>query len=688
MRAGEILLHCRGVKAAPAPASSVVARPLLLRVGSWLLVVAVCVAFGAGWRAPFTFDDTSNLAQNRLLRDGRLVEFVVREPADPGSTLAGRPLARLTLAANRAVGGHSAASYRVGNLLLHAAGAVLLLGVLRRIFGRVAADGGLPAARVEAAALAGAAVWALHPLQTAAVVYVVQRVELQAAVLMLASVLAFLRWREGAGPGWGVAAVIAAGAAAGTKETAVVLPVAIWMLDRSLGGGGARPVRERPVFYAGLAASWLWLAALVAVSGGRGGTAGFDAGVSAWRYLCTQAEGIVTYLQLAVWPSPLVFDYGTWLAAGLGEVWWQAALVAGLAVAALAGGWRGRWWGVAGTWFFLLLAPTSSIVPVASQTIAEHRVYLALAGPVALAVALGARWIRRGPAVVALVVVALLAGLTVRRSLDYRSELGLWGSALEVRPDNARGRINLALALQDAGQLDAALAQFDRVIRQDATLVDAHYNRGLLLARLGRVPEARESYGRALALSPRHPEALNNLGNLEMAAGRAAEAARAYAAAAEAKPDFAEAHSNLAVVLLDLGRGADALAHAQRAVALEPDLGEAQFSLGNALAAARRLPEARTALERAASLVPDNADVRNNLATVLVELGQLDAALGHYDVALRLRPAFPQALRNSATILAMQGRRREALERFERLLALNPSDAQAADAVRRLRGGG
>jgi hypothetical protein len=181
--------------------------------------------------------------------------------------------------------------------------------------------------------------------------------------------------------------------------------------------------------------------------------------------LLTQAEAIPHYLALVLWPRAQVFDYGVTTAAGLGAVWPQGLFL--LALAAFAGWalWRNRAVGFLGACFFLLLAPSSSFVPVATQTMAEHRLYLALSVPILLAGLAVAGVSRRVPrwagALVAIVVVAL--GLaTFARNRVYGSELALWQDTAGKRPENPRAHHNLGLALAAAGRTDEAMAEFGR----------------------------------------------------------------------------------------------------------------------------------------------------------------------------------------------------------------------------------
>jgi len=201
-------------------------------------------------------------------------------------------------------------------------------------------------------------------------------------------------------------------------------------------------IRRRPRLYAGLAASWVVVGAIVA-SGPRWRSAGLSSGVSPWLYLLNQPELIVIYLRLAVWPIGQVFDYGLPRQQLLASVWPYAAVVLAMLIATAAAWRRHRELAFLGSCFFMALAPTSSIVPIATEVGAERRMYLPLIAIVILCV-VGAWWLltqfsssfdsRRtraiGAACLAAAYVAL-AGFTVQRNSEYRSRTGIWQTVLD-----------------------------------------------------------------------------------------------------------------------------------------------------------------------------------------------------------------------------------------------------------------
>ena len=164
------------------------------------LAAAILAAYCRTFRVPFLFDDTSAIAGNPTLR-----RFGSAFAPLADSTVSGRPVLNLSLAANYAVGGLSVTGYHAANLAIHLGAALLLFGIVRRT---LAQRGDSGAATV---AFFSALLWALHPLGTEAVTYVVQRAESLMALFYLATLYCFIRGTCRAGAparGWYVLAVV------------------------------------------------------------------------------------------------------------------------------------------------------------------------------------------------------------------------------------------------------------------------------------------------------------------------------------------------------------------------------------------------------------------------------------------------------------------------------------------------
>ncbi len=597
---------------------------------AWLVVLAVIAVYAGTLRAPLLFDDRGAITENASIRS---LATALVPPAD-GSTTTARPVLNLTFALTYKLSGAEPWGHRAGNIALHAAAALALLGVARRLFRPMA-----PAA-APSLALGLALLWALHPLQTESVTCVAQRTEVLCGFFLLVTLYTFLRGTEGAGSrGWLAVSVFTCLLGMGSKEVMVSAPLLVLLADRTFGAGSfAGAWRARRGYYAALAATWLLLLFLVLGAGGtRGSAAGLGLGVSGWTYLLKQAEALVLYLKLSFWPHPLVLDYGTAVAASPGEVWWQGLIVWSLVGGTLWALWRRPGLGFAGALFFAILAPSSSVVPLVTQTMAEHRMYLPLAA--VLALALGGLHRLAGPrAWPAWGALALVfAGLTLARNHDYRDALVIWSDSVAKYPSSARAQHNLAVELLNRGRAGEALTHAETARTLSPDYLPAHYTGGLALLELGRAPEAVSRLERAVKLGPAHADAHLALGNALLRAGRAAEAVAAFRTSLELKP-AADAHHNLAVALLELGRPAEAEQSWRAALALDPGLVPARRRFSLMLAQAGRLPEAGEQFRALVELQPDDPDARANYGNVLLLTRRPAEAAAQYEAALRLRP--------------------------------------------------
>jgi tetratricopeptide (TPR) repeat protein len=380
--------------------------------------------------------------------------------------------------------------------------------------------------------------------------------------------------------------------------------------------------RRRKLLYLGLACTWVLLGFVLAYGQLPVTTANARRlGVTWWQYLATQPGVILHYLRLSVWPDPLCFDYYGWPIART----WPSIVPPALVIVALLGSiiwaWRtntsrrgeGLLWGFWGAWFFLILAPSSSVIPLDSPAY-EHRMYLPLAAVVVLAV-LGIHAVarRRSVAVFSVLVIAL-SFLTWRRNQDYRSALAIWQDTVLKRPDNARAHVNLGAALKQLGQLQDEIEQYQQALRLKPDNIEAHNNLGNALLGLNRVPEAVARFEQAVRFNPGFAEAHNNLGVALVRLDMIQKAIGHWEQALRLKPDFAEAHNNLGLGLMRVGRVQEAIGHYEQALRLKPDYADAHYNLGLAMEQLGRVRDAISHYEQALRIKPDYVEVQQALA--------------------------------------------------------------------------
>jgi Tfp pilus assembly protein PilF len=594
-----------------------------------LLVVIAVWSYSNSFQGVFIGDDFPGIVQNTSIRSLSPITAPLSPPKE--TTVAGRPVANLTFAMNYAFGSgtNSTWGYHLVNLLIHLLAGLLLFGVVRRSlltpplrdrFGDAAAP----------LAFAIAAIWIAHPLHTQAVTFIVQRVESLMGLFYLATLYCAIRGADGdfQSPGWTTAAIVFCALGMGTKETMVTAPIIvllwIWLLRPDIRLFG--PPRALLI---GLAATMVIVIAL-ALTEARSVSAGFGVkGWTPWSYFRTQIGVIVHYVRLAFWPRPLVFQYGWLPAASWSEVLPQFALLASIAVATLFAIVK-RWpAGLLGAWFLLILAPSSSILPISTEVAAEHRMYLPLAAIVAA-------------------VVLTTAGVSFR--LGFRP-------STDQKPTGSGSRkltpavLNVGFALLALPLAVATHARNRAYESQEAMALDVVQNRpqnaqaqltyGSFLVGEGRFAEAEAHLRTALTLplSPSTTEATARslthlyLGLALLSQEKADEARKSLQQAIIFRPDLERAYGPLAEAQLDLGHAPEAIVTLEIAIARQPDdptlLKRAAWVLATSSnAAARNGARAIELAERAVVRTERRDPVAlDTLAAALAEAGQFDAAI-------------------------------------------------------------
>lgn len=494
------------------------------------LAIAACglLAYANSFHAPFVFDGDNYLKANKAIRTlwppDELLKFAQT-----------RPVGYLSFALNYRLGellwddGYRLWSWHATNLAVHIAAACALFGIARRAFAspRLAERFGPSAARLG---LAVALLWVVHPLGTQSVTYLYQRLESLMGLFYLTSLYAFVRYAVSSQIGWAAAAIVACLAATTTKEVAVTLPLMTLWYDRVfVAVDWGELLRRRGVFHLLMFSCLLAPAVMMLpmIDDRTYQNAGIldTERVAVAEYARTQPEIVLHYLRLCFVPVGLNIDYAWKIA----EQWnIPATLGIGLLLTAtLVALFRRPALGFLGGWWFVILAPTSSIAPIIDLAF-EHRTYLPLIAPIALVVclvhvAVGRLVARFGAepetaatcrASLLVVAVALLTMLTLLRNDDYRSEAALWGDVAQKAPHNPRAHYNHGVYLQIAGseaEIDAAIAEYHETLRLDPRYADAYLNLGNLAAWRKQWPDAERYYARLLELRPGDATAQNGL---------------------------------------------------------------------------------------------------------------------------------------------------------------------------------
>lgn len=589
-----------------------------------LLLLAGLLAYSSSFSGVFVGDDIDAIVNNPHVTSLWPPGSALSAPQN--TTVAGRPLVSLTLAINYALAspdGLNPWGYHLVNLLIHLAAALTLFGVVSRTISTQPLELRF-AGSSHVTAFSVALLWLLHPLQTSAVTYVVQRAESLMGLFMLLTLYCTIRAtdsRTSQPAAWGGVAVVCCAMGMCSKEVMVVAPIVagvwVWTFRPAALGSG-----RTLALLGGLAATWLLLAWLVATDA-RAESVGFTlGGWTWWSYLRTQTAVIAHYLRLTIIPAPLVFMYDWPPVATWTSVAPQVLLLLALGVATVMATVRRHPLGFAGVWFFLILAPSSSVLPIVTEVAAEHRMYLPLAAVIAAVVT--TMFLRLPQSAVLIAVVAITAtsgSLTYARNRDYWSLEALMSDTVKKQPENVKALVTLGGHLLGLERFSEAERYLRAAVAAPQAPGDdlglptlAHMYLGSSLAAQGKLEEALPHLEKARELNPSLGEPHAFLGEVFVTQGRLAAAAESFDRAAVALPNVPpvlDRAARLRATAPDAAvrDGAKAVQHAERAVQIT---GGTDWRILDTLAAAYaesgRFVEAAVTIERAIGVARQSSE--------------------------------------------------------------------------------
>jgi protein O-mannosyl-transferase len=522
---------------------------------SWKVAAGLALAgvllFGASWRHPFHFDDALITNDSNVTNPARWANFF--------NPLHLRQLTFFTFYLNHLVGGTNPAGYHVVNVVIHIANAVLFFFLLGRFVERWVA-------------VTAAVVFLLHPIQTEPVLYVYQRSILLACFFSLLAVIALVERRRG----W---AALLFFCAFESKESAIAVPLALALLggskylmgDTDLGFVLAK--RMRIALMIGCCVFAAATLGLLMYMNERTVGIGAVGEISPLRYLYTETRVIFTYLRLLVWPHPQSIEYEFQNAGSFLSV---AGIIAILIAGYLS---RTNLPGICILAFFVLLAPTSSIIP-STDAAFEHRLYLPM---LAFSVFLAQLISRLRPRTwVTVAVCSILAVLTLRRETVWSSDVRLWEDTVHRAPGKARAWFNLGGAYLEKDK-DKARTALLRTLELQPHFPEALYDLGIIEQGRNNWSAALGYYQRAVEQSPDYWPAWNNMGNTLFAMGQSARSLQYFEKTLNLNPDYWPAQYNIAIVHYMKGRYRDALPKLKIVLDWRPDFREARYLMAVSL---------------------------------------------------------------------------------------------------------
>jgi len=654
--------------------------------------------------APFVFDDEPNIVDNPVIRDFDIFKGAahtkhIRMYKGVADFFGTRHMGFFTFAVNYRLHGLDVSGYHVFNISTHLINALLVywlvLLTFRTPYMTARHDRESTGEFHTTAAFLSALVFAVHPVQTQAVTYIVQRFTSLATLFYLLALTLYTRSRlsNSTAARWGIYAVafLSAILAMKTKEISFTLPVVIVIYELMFftGKKGKRLLYLLPLLLT-------MLIIPLSLVGGRGGTGGIDDAIklassgdaSQWNYFITQFRVAVTYVRLLLLPinQNLDYDYPVYRSFSDPPVLSSFLLLAsflGVGIYLLRRSGLSRVMAFGIFWFFITLSVESSIIPI-DDVIFEHRLYLPsvgfIMGAVVCLMTVAKRWgssipyMKKIAGTGALLVTLTLAGATYARNAVWQDTTALWEDVVRKSPGKARGHDNLAVLYKEQGRLVDALMEFQAALRIKPDLDDAHNNLGVIYLNMRLFDKAIEKFQAALHISPYHSSAHSNLGLAYFNKGDLVQAERELKAALLLNPDHADAHYNLGLLYEQQRRSGEAKKEYRVAFKINPLLVNSYNNSGVELFRQGKLDSAILRYRTVVELKPGLVQAHYNLGLTLAQKGLLDEAAETFRSAIRLNPDLERAYYNLGLILERQGRYSEAAQELEIALKIKPDD--------------
>lgn len=547
-----------------------------------IIIAAVTLAYASSFDGVFLFDDHSQITGNEKISSLSWPWAFMENVR--------RPVLYLSLALNYAWGQEKVFGYHLFNLAVHGIAALFLFGCISRTYQNAKHEEREPREGMWMAFVV-ALVWAVHPLQTESVTYIVQRVESLMGMFFFMALYFAIRYMQQRQFIWLMISTVACLLGGLTKEVMLAAPCVVILYDRVFVSASFKEAfTKHKKLYAGLALTWVVMLFLFfTTQPEETPTAGFSfKGISPWLYAFNQPPIILHYLKLVFWPASLVFDYEWLPAQSLGMLWAYMLGTAAILFFLIKDFKNRSVSSFLGLSFFIILAPSSSFIPLKDLAF-EHRMYVPLAC-VVLLVMIGVRnifWkILKDSmvsdiftVVLALAIAGPLGFKTYQRNKDYYSEVGMWKDVVVKRPFNSRANNNYGRYLLEKGKVKEARQFYERAIQLNPEYADAHLNMGSLLAQTGRTEEGIAYTQRAIDIDPGYAIAYNNLGAAYADKGEYEKAIGFYHQALDLDFKDVGVYHNLGVALARTGRPYEAIENIEKALALNPDFQAAKEHL-------------------------------------------------------------------------------------------------------------
>ncbi len=617
-----------------------------------LLGIIIILCYSNTFHSSWHFDDYPNILFNPNLHIENLsLEDLKGSFYEAGSNQSRfrRPTAAVTFAVNWYFGKDNVAGYHSVNIFIHILTAFFLFLATAQLFRTPALVSLYNENQVYFCALLSAVFWAVHPIQTQAVTYIVQRMASLAAMFYILANWLYLKGRNIQNQIHAVffyaGVLVCFVLAVGAKENAILLPLSLVLAEIIFFEHLKEKKKRKFLLFFSLIAGLVFFC--VALFFMKGSIFSFLQGYEARFFslserMMTQPRILLLYLSQLIWPVADRFSlmHDIEISVSLFTPWStipSILLVLSLIAAGMLLIHRNPLISFSILFFFLNHLVESSIIPL--EMVYEHRNYLPsffLFLPIAAGIHKGLDYFRAKFFMHALVTVFVIfiiisAGIgTYTRNRVWATEKSLWTDTMLKAPGLARPVHNLGECYAKEGDDDTALHLYQKALHLTDMRIGqkayTYHNIGNIYQKYGKYEAAADYYRKAVKDNPGHTDALYNLALTLVQLNDPESALDTADRLVSEYGNNADYHNLKGMILLKTGNTDAAIYHIKKSMSLSPGNTDTLFYMGLCLAEAKQYEKAVIYLKRAFQDSPDNVYILLHIIENMIKSGKIQEA--------------------------------------------------------------
>ncbi|MFA5059166.1 MAG: tetratricopeptide repeat protein [Candidatus Omnitrophota bacterium] len=647
------------------------------RTAFWIIVVSAFAAYSRSFWGDFQFDDHAVIVDNPLIKNLDLPALWEYDRS--------RFLTNLTFLATYLAFKLNVFGWHLVNLLIHIMTSFFVFLFSFQIFQMPRIKNAWDEDSSFLISLFTALIFLLHPIQTQAVTYIVQRSTVLAGFFYVATLYFFFKGKIERNFKLYLWAIVFCFLGMLSKPIIATLPLVVILVqlcffkdDEPDTGWRERvtflcfvlPMLAIPLFLFGMGK----LTTLVTQS---------YLNIPQPSYLFTQFNVMMKYLQLLFVPIGQNLDYDFRIVHNIFEFPTYLSLAGIFLLIFIATtSFNKRPLVSFGIFiFFIALLPDSSIFPLA-DVINEHRVYLSCFGFAILLCTILHKFFKDKKAYIGVMVavVAVFSVLTYVRNDLWSNGLRFMQDVVAKSPQKSRPHNNLGYFYFSKGKFQEAQAEYLKALSLDPDYFTARYNLAMVYLETGNIREAEKLLLNLAGQYPDHSSVCLGLGLVAQKKGDFDAAMDSFNRAISLDKFNASAYAGLGNLYSDAKRTGEAKSALQESLRLDPQNPFAHYNLGNIYFTESNFYEALMSYQQAIQLKPDLADALNNLGNVFFYFGDFQKSIENYEKAISHDPSLAQAYFNLANALYESGRLEESRESARQAVKLYRAQGQTKKA--------